>query len=86
MKPLIRNTSKQYNKGKQSTQDYEAKYWGCLIHKGVKRKRANGQEFTDKTFNFHSRRQKKQEIRNANRSITKRARQLLKKEMLDEIE
>lgn len=71
---------------KRSVQKFPAKYWGTWTAPGEKRKviRSDGSVSTDKTGGFHSRPGHKQEIRNANRSITKSARQTLKRQMMED--
>ena len=75
---------------KRSTQNTPAKYWGTWQLGGAKRyaKKPDGTTATgcDKTAGFHSMKQKKEEIRAANRSINKSARQELKRQMNAEAE
>lgn len=82
MKSLARNAG-QPRSEKRSTQDSAAKYWG-MLGKEKPFKRNDGSIGVDKTRGWHSRTKFKETIRNANRAITKRARQILKRQMLGE--
>ena len=73
-------------KEKQSTNESEAKYWGTLGKAQHPFKRSDGSISTDKTLGWHSRPGHKEAVRNANRAITKQARQILKRQMLEEVE
>ena len=47
--------------------------------------RSDGSVTSDKTAGVNSRPHKKEELRNANRAINKRARQILKRQLADEV-
>lgn len=85
MQSLARDSGQgEVGNSKQSTQDSAAKYWCCCNNGKFKRK--DGSIGNDKTKGFKSRVKYKETIRNANRAITKRARQLLKRQMLNDAE
>ncbi len=87
MKSLAKNAGNyDFGKKKQSTQDSAAKYWATCHQAGRPFKRADGSVGVDKTKGWHSRPGHKEAIKIANRSITKAARQKLKKQMLNEAE
>jgi len=73
---------------KASVQMFAAKCWGTWTVSGSKRlvKRSDGETSTDKTAGFHSRPNHKLVLRNANRALTKSARQELKKQLLEDLE
>jgi hypothetical protein len=85
MKTLQALAGKRPRINKLSTDNYEARYWGCLFKKGRKFTRSDGTESSDRTFGFHSRPGKKEAIRNANRSVQKSARMMLKRQLADEV-
>lgn len=98
MKTLTECAGKR-KKPKYDVQGGEAKYWGTCHnqvtyqdkdgqwkYKPRKFKRSDGSLTVDKTEGWHSRPGQKEKRRNANRGINKRARQILKRQIKDEIE
>ena len=97
MKPLSAVAGKP-QRHKYDVQGGEAKYWGTChniryakdpdtgeyVSSPKPFQRSDGSTSVDKTQGWHSRPGHKQALRNANRAITKRARQQLKRQMLDE--
>ena len=82
MKSLFRDAVGKH-RPKRSVQDHPAKYWGTGMHTEIgnprrKVKRSDGSISIDKTAGMNSRPHKKEQLRNANRSINKAARQRLK--------
>jgi hypothetical protein len=75
------NTRRKYD-----VQNPPAKYWGTWTPQGKRRvvHRSDGSMSTDKTSGFHSRPAHKEQLRNANRSMNKRARQMLKQQLAQE--
>ena len=85
---------------KQSTNESAARYWGTCHnfthrlnpatgnYEPIPRKftRSDGSVSVDKTKGWHSRPGHKEQIRNANRAVTKRARQILKRNIDEELE
>ena len=69
---------------KEDVQNHPAKYWGTMGREKVHR--SDGSVSVDKTHGVNSRPHKKEELRNANRSMKKSARQKLKQDMMDEVE
>ena len=75
------------DKRKADVQNYPAKYWGTWTDEGSKRLacRSDGSVSVDKTAGFHSRPHKKEELRQANRAITKSARRMLKQQLAEDV-
>lgn len=90
MKSLLHDAGSK-PKPKRSVQDHPAKLWGTAMNTSVhsprrRIKRSDGSISIDKTHGMNSRPHKKQQLRNANRSITKSARQKLKKQLKEEVQ
>jgi len=86
VKNLYHKATGKY-KEKFDVQNHPAKYWGTLSLYGKRIvHRSDGAISVDKTIGVNSRPTKKQQLRNANRSMTKSARQLLKKEIREELD
>lgn len=82
MKTLQAEAGLNVRMPKQSTDFYEARYWGCLLSKGTPRQRSDGAQTTDRTWGFHSRVGKKESLRQANRTAQKRGRLALKRQLV----
>ncbi len=83
MKPLSRTAKGHKAARKFDVQNHPAKQWGMHSSLEGPRKvhRSDGSVSADKTAGLHSRPGKKAQLRQANRAITKSARQALKRQM-----